>query len=348
MQNSLADLVAGVSISIERPFKIGDWVELDDGTLGEVVDINWRATHIKSWHNSLYILPNARISNARVHNYSRPEETYSCWIVVHIPSTVPPTLVRRVLLKAAVESEKVLIDPAPIIRVIEPGGSYKYVVFVNFESYPSHYAGLDDLFMHVWVQCARHGIVPSAVTSEIIMRKGVAEEIKGPSPDDLLAEVELFSEVDEEIRQGLVSKIKVHAMPMGEEVVCQGDQGTSLYIISAGVVRVIIDTSDGGFTHEVAKLGAGQYFGEMSLLAHEPRAATVMAHTDCQLLEIDKESMKSVFDSHPELMQIMARIVTERRLSNEELTKNLSAVDFTAKLNALVTNLVGRMKKIFR
>ena len=347
MQNSLADLVAGVRISIERPFKIGDWVELDDGTLGEVVDINWRATHIKSWNNSLYILPNARISNARVHNYSRPEKTYCCWIYVHIPSTVPPTLVRRVLLEAAVESEKVLIDPAPIIRVSEPGGSYKYVVFVNFESYPSHYAGLDDLFMHVWVQCARHGIVPSAVTSEIIMRKGVAEEIKGPSPDDLLAEVELFSEVDEGSRQGLVSKMKVHAIPMGEEVVCQGDQGASLYIISAGMVRVIIDTSDGG-TQEVAKLGAGQYFGEMSLLAHEPRTATVIAHTDYQLLEIDKESMKSVFDSHPELMQIMARIVTARRLSNEELTKNLSAEDFATKLNALVANLVGRMKKIFR
>ena len=86
----------------------------------------------------------------------------------------------------------------------------------------------------------------------------------------------------------------------------------------------------------------------MSLLAHEPRTATVMAHTDCQLLEIDKESMKSIFDSHPELMQIMARIVTERRLSNEELTKNLSAEDFATKLNALVANLVGRMKKIFR
>ncbi len=120
MQRSLSDLVAGVANSIERPFVIGVWMELDDGTLGEVVDINWRATHIKSWHSSIYILPNARISNARAHNFARPDNRYGHWFYVHIPSTVPPVLVRRVLLEAAVESDTVLDDPAMFIWVSEP------------------------------------------------------------------------------------------------------------------------------------------------------------------------------------------------------------------------------------
>jgi CRP-like cAMP-binding protein len=252
-----------------------------------------------------------------------------------------------VLLQAALESEKVLVDPAPVVRVKEAGSSYKYMVFAYFESYPSHLAGLDDLFMHVWVQCARHGIVPSAVTSEIIVRKGVAEEIKGPSPNDLLAQVELFSKVDESSRQVLVSNLKVRTVPMGKEVVCHGEEGTSLYIVSAGMVRVIINNTPEGDMREVAKLGVGEYFGEESLLSEEPSTITVAAHTDCQLLEVDKESMKSVFDSHPELMHVMAQIMTERRLSNEESTKNLSEEDFTSKLNDLAGNLVGRMKKIF-
>ena len=346
MQSSLADLIAGVSISIERPFKIGDWIELDDGTLGEVVDINWRATHIKSWNNSLYILPNARISNARVHNYHRPEQTYCCWVYVHIPSTVPPALARRVLLEAAIESDKVLDNPAPVVRVSEAGGSYKYVVFVNFKNYPSHYIGLDDFFLRVWVQCARHGIVPSAVTTEIILRKGIAEEIKAPSPDELLSQIEIFSEVDDRTRQKLISKVKVHTMPEGKAIVSQGDLGTSLFVISAGMVRVVINTT-GGNIQEVKKLGSGEYFGEMSLLAHEPRSATVIAHTDCQLLEIDKNSIKTVFDLHPELMQIMAHTVSTRRLSNDKLTQSLSADEFNINLNTIVTNLVKRMKNIF-
>ena len=100
-------------------------------------------------------------------------------------------------------------------------------------------------------------------------------------------------------------------------------------------------------TEEVAKLGEGEYFGEMSLLANEPRAATVVAHTECQLLEIDKDALKPVFDKYPELMETMARIVTERRLSNEALEQELSEEDFITKLNVLAVNLVRRMKKVF-
>ncbi len=346
MQNSLADLVAGVALSVERPFKIGDWVELDDGTLGEVVDINWRATHIKSWYNSLYILPNARISNARVHNFDRPEKAYGYWFFIHIPSTVPPTLVRRVLLQAAIESKKVLEDPPPVIRVAEGGGSYKYMVYVHFESYPSYFIGVDDYLMHAWVQCARHGIVPSAVTSEVILRRGEAEEITEPSPQELLAGIELFSGLDDDSRQLLVGGMKVHAADLGEDVVGQGDDGESLYVIAAGMVRVTIQMPEGD-SREVARLGAGEYFGEMSLLAGDPRTATVSAHTECQLLEIDKEALRPVFDRHPELMETMARIVTERRLSNEALEQQTTPDNFASRLNELAASLLGRMKEFF-
>ena len=346
MQNSLSDLIAGVAIGIERPFKIGDWVELDDDTLGEVVDINWRATHIRSWHNSLYIVPNARISNARVHNFNRPEEAYGYWFFVHVPSTVPPTLVRRVLLEAAVESVEVLNDPAPVIRVSGAGGSYKYLVFVHFRNYPSYYIGMDDLLMHVWVQCERHGIVPSAVTSEVILRRGVAEEISEPSPREMLGQLQIFSELDEESLGTLVGGLRVHALPIGTGIVHQGDAGSTLYVISAGMVRVMLDLPDGR-QEEVARLGAGEYFGEMSLLAGEPRAATVMAHTDCQLLEIDKETLRLIFDKHPELMETMARSVSERQLLNQVAEQQLSERDFASQLNALAAGLVGRMKRIF-
>ena len=54
MQDSLADIIAGIAISIEKPFRIGDWIETADGTRGEVVDVNWRATQLKSANSSLF------------------------------------------------------------------------------------------------------------------------------------------------------------------------------------------------------------------------------------------------------------------------------------------------------
>ncbi len=140
--------------------------------------------------------------------------------------------------------------------------------------------------------------------------------------------------------------MKVHSMTIGEEIVCQGDDGGSLYVISAGMVRVMIELPEKE-SEEVAKLGAGEYFGGMSLLAHEPRSATIVSHTDCQLLEIDKNALKPVFDKHPALMENMARIVTERGLNNEALKEEMSEEDFASKLSALASNLIDRIKNIF-
>jgi len=346
MQNSLSDLVAGMALTIEQPFKIGDWVELDDGTLGEVVDINWRATHILSWNSSLYILPNSRVSNARVHNYNLPNKNYGYWFYVHIPSTVPPLLVRRVLLEACLLSSKVLKDPAPMIRVNAVGGSYKYMIFVHFESYPSYFSGVDDILMHIWVECARHGIVPSAVTTEVIMRRGIAEEIQLPAPEELFKEIELFAELDLISRRNLLGQMNVRSLAMGDEVVHQGDVGASLFVVSSGMVAVKIAVDDGPRI-EVAKLGAGQYFGEMSLLVGDRRAATVVAHTDCQLLELDKFAMKPIFDKHPELMETMALAVSQRQIANQQWAETASKEDIAARLQEFAKGLLVKMKSFF-
>jgi small-conductance mechanosensitive channel/CRP-like cAMP-binding protein len=347
MQSSLADLISGIAISVERPFTIGEWVELDDGTIGEIVEINWRATHILSWHNSLYILPNARISNARIHNFSRPVETYGHWFYVHVPLTVPPELVRRVLLEGCVNAKQVLDDPAPVIRVSEAGGSYKYMVFVHFASYQVHFAGIDDALLHIWAECYKHGIVPSAVTTEVILREGVAEEIVAPGPQQLLKQVPIFTGLADDSMSLLTSKILIRSLALGETIVQQGDEGSSLYVIASGMASIVIQT-EGNKEIEVAKLVSGQYFGEQSLLANEPRSATVRAHTDCQLLEINREALEPIFELHPELMEDMAKIVSVRTFENSEASESQNKDDMSGRLNELAGKLLGKIQTVFK
>ncbi len=346
MQSSLSDLVAGVAISFERPFKLGDWVELDDGTVGKIIDVNWRATHIRSLHNSIYVIPNARISNARIHNHDFGDPRYRHWVYIHVPSAAPPDLVRRVLLEACLDSPLVLDDPAPAVRVVEAGSSFKYKVFVYFRDFPTHFAGVDDLLARVWQHCAKHGIVPSAITSDVVYRRGSTPEVEEPTPADLIERIPLFSELDEASRQNLVGSMKVHSLPMDVPVVRQGEEGDSLFVVSAGKVRVMIDVPDRG-TEEVAKLGVGNYFGEMSLLAGEPRSASVIAHTACQLLEIDKAALAPIFDRHPQLIDTMARQVAERRLNNQALEAMPDKKALGRRINDLAANLAGRIRGVF-
>lgn len=346
MQNSLSDLVAGVAISIERPFRMGDWIELDDGTLGQVVDINWRATHVRSWEHNLYVVPNARVSNARILNYNQPMRYYGHWFKVHIPADVPPETAKRVLMHAAVACPAVLKDPAPMVRTYEAGASWTYRVIVYFESYAAYPRGMDDLLMRIWVELARHGIVAASVTTETVLRRGEPLRLRGESPAELLEQVTLFEGLDGDTRTALVGRLGVRTVRAGEDIVRQGEEGRSMFLIATGLVRIVISI-DGAAPREVAKLSNGQYFGEMSLLAHEPRTATVTAHTDCRLLEIGEDALRAVFDRKPELMEQMARIVSERRLMNRAVSEEESQDDITSRISQLTADLAGRIRDVF-
>ncbi|MGM0585466.1 MAG: cyclic nucleotide-binding domain-containing protein [Pseudomonadota bacterium] len=345
MQSSLADVISGVAISIERPFRMGDWIELDDGTKGEVVDINWRATHIRSWHDSLYIVPNGRIANARVHNLSEPTGRFSTWFSVHAPADIPPETVKRALLHAAVDCPAVLDDPAPAVRIVEAGATWTYRLIVRFASYPTHYTGKDALLARIWAEMAKAGIKAASEASEVVLRRAEASEPRADSAAELLAQVSLFESLDAAAWGELVDRLRVREIPAGEAVVRQGEEGTSMFVISTGLVRVEIDMEGG--PREVAKLSSGACFGEMSLLAQEPRTATVIAHTDCRLLEIGADAMRAVFEQDPGLMEEIARIVSERRLANQALNEAGGGEDMARRLSQLTASLTRRMRRVF-
>ncbi|MFI3170379.1 MAG: mechanosensitive ion channel family protein [Faecalibacterium sp.] len=72
-QDSASNLFAGLLILIERPFNIGDWVNID-GTEGTVEDISFRSTKIRALDNSLYVLPNANVSATTINNGTNREK----------------------------------------------------------------------------------------------------------------------------------------------------------------------------------------------------------------------------------------------------------------------------------
>ena len=59
LQNTLADVFSGIALTLGRPYVIGDWILLSDGTEGRVIESNWRATHILTGANNVVVLPNS-------------------------------------------------------------------------------------------------------------------------------------------------------------------------------------------------------------------------------------------------------------------------------------------------
>ncbi len=71
LQGTLSNFFAGAYVVLDRPIRIGDYIEID-GDKGTVVDIGWRSTRIRTYANNLLILPNSRIAESKIINYSTP------------------------------------------------------------------------------------------------------------------------------------------------------------------------------------------------------------------------------------------------------------------------------------
>jgi len=113
LQNTMADVFSGLAINIEHPFRAGDWITLNGDVEGEVMEINWRATRMRSAVNDLIIIPNSVIAKAIVRNHRPLNYPYVVTIAIQIDHSIAATRVLELLRLAAVASPDVskLIPP---------------------------------------------------------------------------------------------------------------------------------------------------------------------------------------------------------------------------------------------
>ena len=68
--------LAGVALTVEQPFRHGNWITVDGRHHGRVVDMNWRATHIEQKNGDLLILPNNMLNRATIVNHDLPKHAH--------------------------------------------------------------------------------------------------------------------------------------------------------------------------------------------------------------------------------------------------------------------------------
>jgi small-conductance mechanosensitive channel len=124
LQDTLSNLFAGFYISVAGQVRLGDYIKLNTGEEGYVSDISWRSTIIRGPGNNLIIIPNSKLAQAIVTNYSLPERRMSMNIPVGVSYDSDPDHVEQVLLEEAQNAARtvpgLLAEPAPVVRLI-PG-----------------------------------------------------------------------------------------------------------------------------------------------------------------------------------------------------------------------------------
>jgi NTE family protein len=133
---------------------------------------------------------------------------------------------------------------------------------------------------------------------------------------ELLRSVPLFEVLSEDDRQFIARRLKAETFASGKLIVRQGDTGDSLYIITRGLVKVT-QCEKTGTVKEVARLQAGDYFGEMSLLAGQPRSADITAITDTSTLVLYKNDMDEILREYPTIAVHFSKVLSKRLRESE-------------------------------
>jgi small-conductance mechanosensitive channel len=126
LQDPLSNFFAGIFIALAGQIRIGDYVRVDSGAEGHVVDFNWRSTRLRHLAGNLVVVPNAKVAQAVVTNYSFP----SADMGISVEFTVDPTFdlarVEQVALEVAAEVQR---ESSGAVTVAEP--SLRYQAFTE-------------------------------------------------------------------------------------------------------------------------------------------------------------------------------------------------------------------------
>lgn len=163
LQETLSNLFSGIHILLAKHIKVGDYIKLSTGEEGNVVDISWRSTTIKSLPDTMIIVPNQKIASAIITNYFMPDKELS--IVVSIGVSYDSDLERVERITIAVGKEVLadieggVADFEPIIRYHSFGdSSIVFNVILRIKEYVDQYRIRHEFIKRIHTRFRQEGI----------------------------------------------------------------------------------------------------------------------------------------------------------------------------------------------
>ena len=136
LQDTLSNFFAGIYLQADRPFRVGNYVRLDTGDEGTVVDVGWRTTRLRTTANNTVVVPNERLLKSIITNYDLPDSHLAFSLRVTVPYGTRLETVERLLLEAVRRARAdvpgILETPPPAVRLIPGFGDQGLVFTVTF------------------------------------------------------------------------------------------------------------------------------------------------------------------------------------------------------------------------
>jgi CRP-like cAMP-binding protein len=277
-----------------------------------------------------------------VKNFSRGGVPLGTDVYIRMSYAVPPNRVKGAVMDTLRELPEMLPHPEPHVRAWsfdENGVRYQIRFFAA--DWDAAIRTMEQLNTRMWYRFQQDGL--QVALPQRVVHDASAADRPFRSLDEtlgLLSSVDLLALLRPEDLRSLAAEVLPRRFRPGERIIREGAEGNTFYVVAHGNVSVRIGAPE----TEVTRMGPGAYFGEMSLLTGEPRAATVIALDEVELLELGRPTFARILAAHPELGRSLANLLGQRK-------SELRAVSSTAcpegGPSPEARRIFGRLKDIF-
>jgi CRP-like cAMP-binding protein len=299
--------------------------------------------------------PNAKLVGERLVNLGYGEQPVGWTFRIGLPHETPPAAARAALLAAARSTPGLAPSPEPQVFLESFGES---AVTYRLRAWTHDVGALlrftDAIHGRIWYQLQRAGIAIPYPVRTVQMHDAAGEAGRRATVElerrrARLDALELFAPLAPEQRERLSgAAVQLH-FDHGEELVREGEAGDSLFLVAAGEVRVTrAPEGDDAQPLLLATLGAGDCFGEMSLLTGEPRSATVTAEGGCEVLRLDQAAMAPILAADPAVAEALSLLLADREAATRARLDDRRGRAALAGEGPDHTPLLDRIRAFFR
>jgi len=300
LQSTLNDLFSGLALTLGRPYGIGDWIILTDGTEGRVVESTWRSTHVQTGANNIVVLPNSYLAKIGLTNISRPDETHQVILPLRVKPTRAPSFVAEMMRQAMSGANNILHDPAPVVAL---KGVDAFAIEIELQFLVRRPAdrtpARNELIDLVYRQCEASGMSLAPPASSAVFVENLQDGHALPETlQELLQSNAIFAGLKQEELQKLEKSARLRQYRPGDILVHGAGSVPNLMLVRSGAAVVLCDGV------EAVRLAAGAIFGQIDPIDSE---AKYEALTALEAYELDGPAIASLLRGYPQIQDSLSR-----------------------------------------
>lgn len=361
LQDTLTNLMAGLSLQLDNSIKEGDWIKMDTRlsgkVAGKVVQIRWRYTALQTRNWETVLIPNTIITKSTVTVLGKKDHYDNKWrsvVFFNVDYRYSPALVIESVLKVLRKEKLKNIYDTPEIQCTlddfqEDFCQYAVRYWIkDFGSDLETESEVRALVYYalkradIYIKVPDNFILPSEEQQQRRIKK-YNEELN--KRIEFLGNIELFKGLSS-LDIGCLAEELIPVFFKKEEIITkQGDEDHWLYIVKRGHVSVNINYD--GVNKKVGELKEGDFFGEMSLLTGAKRTATIQALSEVECYKLEKEPFREILEEREAVAIYIAEVLANRTSRNLLISKEITKDERLKHIETAKKDILNKIKEFF-